>query len=58
MSSIASTGNDVSTDDPYHRQTIKLAVGTLGVTPCLVKNIFRNVRAQAAILVYLKRQMQ
>ena len=52
MSSIAPTGNYVSTDDPYHRQTIKLAVGTMA--ECLVKNIFRNVRTQAAILVYLK----
>ena len=55
MSSIAPTGNYVSTDDPHHRQTIKLAVGTMA--ECLVKNIFRNVTTQAAILVYLKRQL-
>ena len=29
MSSIAPLGNDVSTDVPYRRQKIKLAVGTV-----------------------------
>ena len=46
----------LSLNVPYLRQTTELSVER-GVTPCLIKNIFRNLSAQVAFLVYLKRQL-